>query len=140
MDKDGPIIVVEDDLDDQEFLSEILLELNQRNEVVFFSDARAAYNYLLGAEIKPFIIISNISLPGMSGLELREKIFHDPNLQAKGIPYLFMTAGNTQKMIQQAYGLSVQGIFHKPSSLVEWKVVLKKILDYWNASISLEGY
>jgi len=140
MNKNGPIVILEDDLEDQEFLTQVLLELNQPNEVVFFRDAPAVYDYLSTNKIQPFIIISDISLPGMSGLDLHEKIFHDPKLRAKGIPYLFMTTGNTHKMVEQAYGLSVQGFFRKPHSLMEWKNVMKKILDYWNVSISVEDY
>ena len=140
MNKSGPILILEEDLDDQEFLTEAFRELNQPNEVIFFSDAPALYDYLLALDIKPFMIISDFNLPGMSGLELHEKIFHDPKLKAKSIPYLFMTTGNTERMIRQTYGLSVQGFFRKPHSLMEWKNMIKKILDYWNANISLEGY
>ena len=140
MNKNGPIVILEEDVEDQEFLSETFQELKQPNEVIFFRHASLLYDYLLTTKIQPFIILSEISVPGMSGLELHEKIFHDPKLKAKGIPYIFMTTGNTQKIIEQAYGLAIQGFFRKPNSLTEWKDVIKKILDYWNVSLSPENF
>ena len=38
MNKGGPIIIIEDDLDDQDILTEIFQELNYKNEVIFFKE------------------------------------------------------------------------------------------------------
>ncbi|CAM3379284.1 Response regulatory domain-containing protein [Flavobacterium chungbukense] len=36
MNKSGPIIIIEDDLDDQSILNEVFLSLNYPNEIIFF--------------------------------------------------------------------------------------------------------
>ena len=42
MNKTGPIIVIEDDLDDQELLTEIFKKLDYKNKVVFYKDGNEA--------------------------------------------------------------------------------------------------
>ena len=59
MNQGGPIIIIEDDLDDQELLGEAFKQLNVMNEVIFFSDSYKALDYLVTTHIKPFIIFSD---------------------------------------------------------------------------------
>ena len=72
--KNGHIIVIEDDNDDQELLSEVFSELGVTNIVKFFSSCVHALDHLLTSMEKPFLIISDINLPAMTGLELCRKI------------------------------------------------------------------
>jgi CheY-like chemotaxis protein len=61
MNKSGPIIIIEDDLDDQELLRDVFKELNYENEIVFFDDGYEALNFLTVTEIEPFILFSDIN-------------------------------------------------------------------------------
>jgi hypothetical protein len=38
MNKAGPIIIIEDDLDDQEILTDVFQELNYKNQIIFFTE------------------------------------------------------------------------------------------------------
>ena len=74
MNKSGPIIIIEDDIDDQEILVDIFKELNYRNELVFFADSIKALAYLTDTETEPFLVLSDINMPKLNGMELREKV------------------------------------------------------------------
>ena len=50
MNKSGPIIVIEDDRDDQEMLDEIFKELNFKNKIIYFEDGELALDYLIKTE------------------------------------------------------------------------------------------
>lgn len=63
MNKGGPIIIIEDDTDDQELLKNVFLELDYRNNVIFFEDGEEALKYLTDTTIEPFIIFSDINMP-----------------------------------------------------------------------------
>ena len=89
MNKNGPVIIIEDDEDDQEFLSTIFKKLNYPNEIIFFFDGKSALDYLNNPSIVPFIILSDINMPKLSGFELRAKLKTDAALAVKCIPYLF---------------------------------------------------
>ena len=63
--KNGPIVIIEDDHDDQEIFSEVLAELNFPNEVKFFSDGEKALEYLVASQVKPFLILSDVNMPNV---------------------------------------------------------------------------
>ena len=47
MNREGPIVVIEDDIDDQEILQMVFKELDFANEIVFLSDGQLALEYML---------------------------------------------------------------------------------------------
>src|SRR5689334_20502758 len=117
MNKKGPVIIIEDDEDDQSFLTEVFQRLNYSNKIIFFNDPEKALEFLNRADTIPFLILSDINMPKLSGFELRDKLRIDAQLQLKCIPYLFFsTAVNAQTVIN-AYSASVQGFFVKQNSM-----------------------
>ena len=140
MNKNGPIIVIEDDRDDQEVLVEIFKRLGYANEIVYFFDGNLALDYLNKTDVQPFLILSDINMPKINGFELRNKIFTNEQLQTKCIPYLFFTTSATRKSVIDAYALSVQGFFIKKSSMQGLEETIKKIVDYWQECIAPSQY
>jgi CheY-like chemotaxis protein len=140
MNKTGPIIVIEDDIDDQEMLIEIFERLEYKNEIVYFTDGNEALEYLNRTDIHPFLILSDINMPRISGFELRNKIFTNEQLQMKCIPYLFFTTGGNRKAVTDAYALSVQGFFIKPTSIQGLENTIRKIIEYWKECIAPSQY
>lgn len=134
MSKSGPIIVIDDDLEDHLIFDEIFRNLNYPNKVIFFSDGNKAMDYLQRTDELPFLIISDINMPGMNGFEIRDKICASEKLSKKFIPYLFFTTSVDQKAVQQAYELCVQGYFMKPATMSDLQNTLRKIIDYWQES------
>src|SRR4051794_14303449 len=87
----GPIVIVEDDKDDQEMYAEAIATFGIPNEIVFFGLAKDALNFLMTTEDQPFVILSDINMPEMTGLEFKKKIQEDPYLISKGIPFIFIS-------------------------------------------------
>ena len=131
MNKTGPIIIIEDDLDDQEALTDIFRELNYTNEVLFFSDSLKALDYLTNTDVEPFLVLSDINMPKLNGMELREKVHNNEDLRMKSIPYLFFSTSAEQKHVIDAYSRSIQGFFIKPGSHAKLKDIIRKIVEYW---------
>jgi CheY-like chemotaxis protein len=129
--KNGPVIIIEDDPDDQEFLTEIFQKLNYKNEVLFFFDGEAALEHISSTDDLPFLILSDINMPKLNGFALREKLKTDENLSNKCIPYLFFSTATDQKSVIDAYSLSAQGFFVKPSSMSELEKTISVIMEYW---------
>lgn len=131
MNKSGPIVIIEDDIDDQEILAEIFQELNYKNELVFFGDSVQALEYLTRLDTQPFLVMSDINMPKLSGMELREKIHNNEDLRLKSIPYLFFSTSAEQQHVIDAYSRSIQGFFVKPTSYGKLKATITKIVEYW---------
>lgn len=140
MNKQGPVIVIEDDEDDQLVLREIFSKLNYKNEIVFFKDGNDALEYLNKTEIVPFLILSDINMPKVNGFELRQKINTNFQLHIKCIPYLFYTTNANKQSVIEAYAMSVQGFFVKPDSYPKFENSIRKIMEYWNECIAPNEY
>ncbi|MBK9793115.1 MAG: response regulator [Sphingobacteriales bacterium] len=136
MNKGGPIIIIEDDLDDQDILTEIFQELNYKNEVIFFKEGEKALEYLTDTTIEPFIIFSDINMPRLNGMELRAKVHENEDLRIKSIPYLFFSTSAEQQHVIDAYSKSIQGFFVKPKAYSEIKETIKTIVEYWQKCVS----
>lgn len=130
----SPIVIVEDDADDQLIMQKTFDHLKMQKEIIFFENASLAYDYLLTTEDHPFIIISDINLPGINGIGFRKKIQENDFLRKKAIPFVFFTTSASRKTISEAFDLTVQGFFTKSSTMDELSAQLKIILDYWSCS------
>ena len=127
----GPIIIVEDDPDDLETYEECIKAIGIPNEIRFLQNCKAALEYLNTTHEQPFIILSDVNLPGMNGLEFKNEIQADPYLRAKGIPFVFISTNASATAVRHAHALSVQGYFEKPSSIKGFTSMLKKLFEYW---------
>jgi CheY-like chemotaxis protein len=140
MNKNGPIIIIEDDEDDQEVLTEIFKSLNTTNELRFFETGTLALKYLDEPDIFPFLILSDVNLPEISGFDLRRQVFENKRMAEKCIPYLFFTTAASQQSVADAYSLSVQGFFVKPHTIEELKETITSIINYWSRCYSPNHY
>ena len=129
--KNGPVIIIEDDADDQEVLTEIFTKLNYPNKILFFFDGQEALDFINDSNDSPFLILSDINMPKLNGFALREKLKTDAKLNIKCIPYLFFSTALNQKSVIDAYSLSVQGFFVKQNSMLELEKTIFAIMEYW---------
>lgn len=131
MNKKGPIIIIEDDSGDRELLTIVFSELAFTNEIMYFEDGEYALDYLSQSLVEPFLILSDINMPKLNGMELREKINNNEDLRMKCIPYLFFSTSAEQHHVVDAYSKSVQGFFVKPNSFDHLKRTIRVIVEYW---------
>ncbi|GAC1424496.1 MAG: response regulator [Flavisolibacter sp.] len=128
----GPVVYLEDDEDDQELLKDVFQSLKIKNELKFFYTCQSALDYLRTTTDKPFLIITDVNLPEMSGLQMREEICKDPYLKKKAIPYIFLSTSASSSDIRKAYDLDIQGYFQKENSFAALQNMIHKIVNYWN--------
>src|SRR5215203_5332682 len=132
MSKIGPIVIVEDDLDDQEMIQEAIRELGIKNELVFFDRSLKAFEFLKSTHKQPFIILCDVNLPIQNGIEFKRQIDEDKQLRQRSIPFVFYSTAVDKNSVDTAYkDLTVQGFFKKKNKYEELKSDLKLIVDYW---------
>ena len=128
----GPIILVDDDPEDEELLREVLHDLGVPNKLVHFNVCSKAFDYLSTTTENPFLIISDVNLPKQSGIEFKRQIDEDPFLRSKSIPFVFLSTSIDQNSVNTAYKeMTVQGFFQKPISFSELTNMIKLLIDYW---------
>lgn len=136
MKRQGPIVMIDDDEDDLELMQMAVADLDVANEIKMFSSTREALEYIQRPEVLPFLILSDINMPMQNGFSLKATIKTNRELDVKCIPFLFITTGATEEVVNQAYSLKVQGIFQKPRSLSKWREMLRDIINYWTECLA----
>lgn len=140
MNNTGPVLIVDDDQDDRELIGEIFRSLNYTNPIFLFADGQAALDYLLESTETPFLILSDINMPRLSGPQLRDRIEQDERLSSRYIPFIFFTTSTTKNAIVDAYSVSSDGFFIKPSTYKGLEDMISKIYSYWSACHSPADY
>ncbi|MGV3459734.1 MAG: response regulator [Flavobacterium sp.] len=138
MEKNGPIIIIEDDADDREIISEVIRSLSVPNEIVLIGESTQAMEYLRRDEVRPFMVISDINMPKLNGFALRDMVLAEADVAAKCTPYLFFTTAGTPETVREGYRRHVHGFFHKINDYSEYCTVMGNIIAYWkNAATPL---
>jgi DNA-binding NarL/FixJ family response regulator len=132
--QDGPIWIVDGDRDDHVLIQEIFRDLDFKNELVLFTNAKDLLARLDDAEEAPFIIISDANLPGTGGFELREQLLSAPNKKFHSVPFIFWSVAPSEAQIEKAYELKAHGFFLKEATYEEWRQSLLNIIMYWQKS------
>ena len=132
MPKHGPIVIIEDDVEDQMLLKNALRKAEVWNPLVFFTNGPEAYDYLKNASVPPFLIFCDVNLPRQNGIEFKTELDNDPVLRSKPIPFIFYTTYVSQYAVNEAYkNLTVQGFFQKQNNYEDFNTVIKIIIQYW---------
>lgn len=129
-----PIIVIDDDEDDLSFIVDTANQLGIKYKILTFNDDQRAFDYLIENNIRPFIILCDINMPLLGGLELRKKINSELLLTLKSTPFIFLTTSKNIAEINSAFLLNIQGYFTKPDNLEDLNQMLKSIILYWEIS------
>ena len=58
----GPIIMIDDDKDDQEIMQDVVTDLEIHNKLLFFDKGADAFDYLKTTTDQPIVILSDINL------------------------------------------------------------------------------
>lgn len=104
------------------------------NQLKFFTNAKELLNYLKQDKTIPFLIISDLYLHDMNGLELKKKLLEDSYLNYRTIPFVFFSDTASNAQIEKSYDLGSHGFFIKEKNIKEIKNTLADIVKYWQKS------
>lgn len=129
-----PIIIIDDDKDDLDFIRQALLELKVENEIIIFDDGYKFLDFIQATKNKAFLTLCDINMSKINGLELKKKIFEDEELRTKCVPFIFLSSSLASSSVMRAYSFGVQGYFIKPNNFEKLKEMLSSIIKYWDHS------
>ncbi len=130
------ILLVEDNPKDVELTLEALAEHNLANEVVVAHDGAEALDYLyrrgeyrMRIGENPAVVLLDIKLPKMDGLEVLRQIKSDYEL--KTIPVVMLTSSREEKDLVDSYKLGVNAYVVKPVHFDEFVEAVKEVGAFW---------
>jgi two-component system response regulator len=138
--KSVDILLVEDNADHMELILKALQDNNLLNEVHVLTSGEEAIDFLQqrGAYVdaaRPGLILLDIKLPGMDGIDFLRRIKTDPKL--KRIPVVMLTTSVGEKEIAESYNCGANSYIIKPVDFEHFAKVIKEVKLYWTVVNSL---
>jgi CheY-like chemotaxis protein len=128
-----PILLVEDDQVDAMTVRRALKELHVTNAVVHVENGEAALEHLRAPEnALPCIILLDLNMPRMGGIEFLQVAKHDARLRI--IPVVVLTTSAEQQDKVESFNLGVAGYMAKPVDYQQFVEVMRSINTYWTLS------
>lgn len=131
------ILIVEDNPSDAELTVRALKKNNLANNMFVVEDGQEAIDFLFckgkysdrNIENPPKIILLDLKLPKISGLEVLRMIKNDP--RTADIPVVVVTSSQEEPDIKEAYKLNVNSYVVKPVNFVQFVEAMSTLGMYW---------
>lgn len=122
------ILLVEDNPDDIALTLRALSKRNLANRVQVARDGVEAFEYLHNSS-RPKVILLDLKLPRMNGLEVLERLKADAD--TRSIPVVVLTSSREEPDIQKAYKLGVNSYIVKPVDFEQFMTAVSEAGLYW---------
>ncbi len=132
MNNNKPIMLVEDDLIDSMTVKRALKDIKITNQLITTENGEDALEKLQSLEILPCIILLDLNMPKMGGLEFLSIIKQDNRY--KSIPVIVLTTSKQEKDKIESYKHSIAGYIAKPVDYMQFVEALRVIDLYWTLS------
>ena len=124
------ILFIEDDKIEAMKLNRIISKLGLKHEIIEARNGEDALAILNGENKLPDIILVDLNMPKISGIEFLKLLKANDIL--KFIPAIVMTTSNKQNDILECYKIGIAGYIIKPLKYEDYIDKLKKVLEYWS--------
>jgi len=131
------ILLIEDNDFDADLTMRALHQYNLYNQIVRFADGQEALDYIFHPDVSngeekrvnPKLILLDLKLPGVSGLDVLQKV--KGNSCTKCIPIVILTSSTEEEDIVKCYELGVNSFISKPVVFDQFMEAMKSLGLYW---------
>jgi len=125
----GAILLVEDTEDDIELTKRALKKNRLTNPLVVARDGQEALDYLFGDEELPAIILLDLQLPKIGGLEVLRRLKSDPRTRL--IPIIILTSSREERDVVDGYTNGANSYIRKPVDFDQFTEAVRQLGLYW---------
>lgn len=137
MTNNSPILLVEDNADDEVLTLRALKKNNITNQVIVAHDGAEALDYLFGTgeykgrdtSILPEVVLLDLKLPKIDGLGVLERIRADK--RTKLLPIVILTSSNEEQDRLRGYDLGANSYVRKPVDFAQFIEAVRNLGLYW---------
>lgn len=128
--REGTILLVEDNPDDEKLTMRALAKNKIVNEVVVARDGQEALDYLLDpANGVPAIVLLDLRLPKVSGLDILRRMRELPRLQL--VPVVILTSSREEQDVIAGYKFGCNSYVRKPVDFERFSEAVRELGLYW---------
>lgn len=133
----SPILLVEDNSDDEELTMRALKKNKIHNEVVIARDGAEALDYLFATgayagrdlTLMPQLILLDLKLPKVDGLQVLQRLRADPRTRL--LPVVILTSSKEQQDLIEGYSLGANSYVRKPVDFNDFIEAVRQLGLYW---------
>jgi two-component system response regulator len=135
---DSPVVLLVDDDSNDEELARVALErAGIEHRLLVMRDGAEALDWLFGRgqhvgrdpALKPRVVLLDLKLPKVSGLEVVEALRKDERTRL--LPIVVFTSSNEERDLKESYRLGANAYVRKPIDFGEYKKLLADVSTFW---------
>lgn len=124
------VLLIEDDTIEVMKLNRTITTLDSKHTIVEARDGEQALDILKGKSLLPDIILLDLNMPKINGIEFLKIVKSDPHL--KYIPTIVLTTSNNERDLLECYKIGIAGYILKPLKYEDYVSKVEKLLAYWS--------
>lgn len=124
------ILLIEDDAIEVMKFNRAISSLSLPHKMVNAGNGEEALKILEQKDRLPDIILLDLNMPKINGIEFLSILKNDPDLRY--IPTIILSTSNNQKDLLECYKIGVAGYVLKPLKYEEYVSKIEKLLSYWS--------
>ena len=132
MKRELKILLIEDDTIELMKLNRAMLSLNMNHKVTEVNNGEDALELLLNEEYYPDIILLDLNMPKINGIEFLSILKTNESL--KFIPTIILTTSSNKKDLLECYNIGIAGYVQKPLKYQDYIAKINILLSYWIAN------
>ncbi|WP_340075141.1 response regulator [Leptobacterium sp. I13] len=124
------ILFIEDDTIEVMKLNRVITSSGVNHKIIEAKNGEEALQVLKQKEKLPHIILLDLNMPKMNGIEFLQILKNDAVL--KYIPTIVLTTSSNRQDIMECYKIGIAGYVLKPLKYEDYVKKLKSLLEYWS--------
>ncbi|MFT4780428.1 MAG: CheY-like chemotaxis protein [Psychroserpens sp.] len=130
------VLLIEDDTIEVMKLNRAISSLKLKHLIIEANNGEEALDFLEKKEMLPDIILLDLNMPKINGLEFLAILKKHDTL--KYIPTIILTTSNNQKDLLECYKIGVAGYVLKPLRYEDYVLKIEKLLMYWSMNVLMK--
>lgn len=126
------ILFIEDDTIEVMKFNRVISALGLTHQIIESNNGENALAFLESKENLPNIILLDLNMPKLNGIEFLTILKNDSIL--KYIPVVILTTSSNFKDVRECYKIGIAGYILKPLKYEDYASKIKKTLDYWSCN------
>lgn len=128
--KDLRILLIEDDMIEVMKFNRTIAKLSYKHEIMEAKNGEEALKILYKKDKLPNIILLDLNMPKMNGIEFLKILKNDNELRY--IPTIILTTSSNPNDLLECYKIGMAGYILKPFKYDDYVESIKRVLEYWS--------